>query len=509
MIQDFMENKIPGIQAPNVEHFEHHIQHKTISENTRIILQQTLREQYDKIENKTIVLDQINSLSEPNTFTVTTGHQCCLFTGPLYFVYKILSTIKLAQTLTVKFPRHKFVPLLWMATEDHDFDEISSFRVENKNFVWPMKTELQPVGRLITQLQNLHTELDKNIPHLPYKTELLELFDKAYCHGHSLSEATRILVHKLFGASGLIILDADHPHLKRILIPVIEEDIFMQSTNDLVVKRNNTLTAKGYKIQVNPREINFFYIGSSGRQRVINTTDGFATADKKNLWTTADLKAEIKNHPERFSPNVLLRPIYQETILPNLAYVGGPGELAYWMQLPEVFAHNHVDFPQLVLRNSGLIVTQAAQKLLSQLELNLEVLSMDKETAKRIWIKNQTSELPPLSKYQKDLDVLYQSLMPAVIRLDITLEKSCLSALHKSRKILENLERKWLQAAMRKEEINMSRFDRLYELLQPGGISQERIENFAIYYSRWGDKFIKEMEGAFKLYGMELTILEE
>jgi bacillithiol biosynthesis cysteine-adding enzyme BshC len=277
----------------------------------------------------------ISLLKNENAFTVTTGHQLCLFTGPLYFVYKILHTIKLAEDLKKKFPENDFVPVYWMASEDHDFEEISSVSIFGKSLKWNSQSK-GAVGKLQLQEQSqsedhslmaVLLELKSILGESDKALEIFYLLEKCYSQ-KNLSEATRMLVDHLMGEYGIVIIDADEKELKKEFIPVFIKEIEEEFVFPAVTESSEILTKQGLKAQVTPREINIFYLAENSRERIIRDNEVYVTADYSRNWDKEALLEEIKTNPERFSPNVLMRAMYQESILPNIVYLGGGGEIS-------------------------------------------------------------------------------------------------------------------------------------------------------------------------------------
>jgi bacillithiol synthase len=341
---------------PDIKNFESLIQEKQINFNDNVnkrrILVDELTNQYSNLVSSETTLNNIKLLNNSNTFTITTGHQLNLFTGPLYFLYKIISTINLCKELKSNYPHQNFVPIYWMATEDHDFEEINYFSFKGKKFRWNKETS-GPVGRLSTDgLNEVFTFFAKEIGSGKNAEFLKNLFEQSYVKHSNLADATRYLANELFGNYGLVILDADNRNLKKVFSSYIKSELLQKKSFDKV---NETIAKlHDYTIQVNPREINLFYILDQLRDRIIFENDIYKVNNTTIKFSQSEILVELENFPERFSPNVILRPLYQEVILPNLCYIGGGGEIAYWLELKSTFELHQVTFPILMLRNSVL-----------------------------------------------------------------------------------------------------------------------------------------------------------
>ena len=260
-----------------------------------------LKEQYGGLDISQSVSNSINSLSNSKTFTVTTGHQLNIFTGPLYFIYKIVTVINACKTLKQAYPDYNFVPVYWMACEDHDFEEINHFFFEGNKLEWETDQK-GAVGRFDpSKLKNIAERLPSGA----------EFFKDAYSQG-TLGDAARTYVNHLFGEEGLVVVDGDNPELKALFSHVIEDDLFIHSAADKVSNTSSALESLGYKTQVYAREVNFFYLEDGVRERIEKTEDGFVVLDTDIRLSNDEMRKLIQEHPERFSPNVILRPLYQE-----------------------------------------------------------------------------------------------------------------------------------------------------------------------------------------------------
>jgi bacillithiol synthase len=365
---------------PTMQAFGEVIANRSFEQSKREVLVATLLKQYAEIgvnpKQAKAVFANIESLKDSNTFTVTTGHQLALFTGPLFFIYKILSTIRLAEELRIQHPTKQFVPVFWMASEDHDFAEINHVFVNGKKIEWTIDSQNHPVGVLPTEAIQATLQILKQ--ELGASNVLLEVFEKAYAESPNLSIATRKIVHQLFADRGLVILEPNDVELKKQFIPVMLDDVLKHTSFQALIDTNGRL-GRNYKLQITGREINFFYLGKEGRNLLKKTKKGFELNTTETIFTEEEIKTEINKHPERFSPNVVLRPVYQECILPNLGYIGGPGELAYWLQLKDVFAVHQVPFPMIVLRNSVMLLRKAILHKLEKRGVKLEQLFLKEE----------------------------------------------------------------------------------------------------------------------------------
>lgn len=482
---------------PTIENFGKQIElKKKFSPKQRNILVESLDNQYKNIGINTP--NAVFSLKNENTFTVTTGHQLCLATGPIYFIYKIITAINLAKTLKEKYPQYQFVPVYWLASEDHDFAEVNHFHLFGKKIEW--QTEQKgAVGRFL--LENLG-ELLAQIPDFPkhwienfYKNEL------------NLSQSTRLLVTELFKNTDLICIDADDISLKKSFIPIIKEEVLTQKSFQIVQKTTENLS-KYYKNQINPREINLFYLEGQSRERIVQSENSFQVLNTNITFSREEITKEIDNFPEKFSPNVVLRGVYQEFILPNLAYIGGPGELAYWFQLKECFENYKVDFPILMPRNFAMYVPLSQLKKINKFDFSWENWFENETDLKKMYLLKNDSDNIILTEETSKTKEIFNSIKQKTENLDKGLVDWIGAEEHKILKSIENIEKKLQKTAETKSETALKQIFGIKEKLFPNGILQERYDNFLNFYIN-NPNFIQEIQDILKPFDFKLNIIIE
>jgi len=476
-------------------------------QGNRAELVEVLTKQYQNIKTNKAVSHNIRSLAEPNTFTVTTGHQLNLFTGPLYFIYKIVTTINLALELKIANPDKNFVPVYWMATEDHDFEEINHVNVDEKNISWIQQTN-GATGRLNTKTVEAAVAAYKGYLGISKNgKKLAKLVENAYLQNDNLADATRVLVNSLFERYGLVIMNADEPTLKKQFSAIIEQDIIGQHSERIIEKTSKILNDKGYKTQVNGREINFFYLKDNLRERII-LKDGVYTINHTDIrFTEEQLITEINDFPERFSPNVIMRPLYQEVILPNIAYIGGGAEVSYWMQLKDNFDFYKIDFPVLLLRNSALLIDERSASNLIKLGFKLEDAFLPIEELQKIWIERNTNSRLNLKDELKAIEIVFEQIKLNAFKIDKTLESSAASAKTKTLHLLGNFEKKLFRAEKRKHDVSLKQIENVKNRLFPTGVLQERVVNLAPMYVNYGEDFLSSLIENFDPLGGDFTVL--
>ncbi|MFC7525519.1 bacillithiol biosynthesis cysteine-adding enzyme BshC [Parapedobacter sp. GCM10030251] len=493
---------------PELEGFTRQIAAKEGTVDRKLLVQR-LKQQYgDLLQDQQAVAANVEALGNEQTFTVTTGHQLNIFTGPLYFIFKIASAIRLARDLKAAFPAYTFVPIYWMATEDHDFAEINHTRLHGKKISWEtsaqgatgrMKTE--GMGDVVRQYQNF-LGLSEN------SSRLSRMIDEAYLQQDNLANATRLLVHRLFGSYGLVILDADDRPLKQSFASVIEQDILGEHSHQAIEQTSKALKEAGFATQVHAREINFFYLTDAFRERIVRLDDGrYEVLHQGIYFTEAELRTEIRNHPERFSPNVVMRPLYQELILPNLAYIGGGAEMVYWLQLKASFQHYGIAFPILVPRNSAMITDDNMAVKVLRLDLTFRSIFKTTDELKKEYVRRHTKHRLNLHDEWMELNAIFGKLRLRAHKIDPTLGPSTDAVKARLRKAINNLEKKLLKADKRNHEDALIQIDRIKEKLFPGGVLQERSENFGLLYVKYGDRLISELVAHFEPLAFKFTII--
>lgn len=458
---------------PSLANFKKIIKNRSFDQRHRDVLTQALHSQYQEFELTEASRSNIERLTQPNTFTVTTGHQLNLFTGPLYFVYKIVSTINLAAKLNESYPDYHFVPVYWMASEDHDFGEINHFYFDGKNYSWTTNQK-GAVGEFL--LNDGIKELLKQAAFSP------DFFKKAYLERTNLADAVRYYVNHLFGDKGLVVVDGNSPSLKSLFRPIIKDDLLHHSSHQLVEATAKKLEQMGYKSQVYPREINFFYLDKGIRERIEKVGDHYKVLETELSFTQSEIEELIEKSPERFSPNVVMRPLYQECILPNIAYLGGPAEVAYWLQLKPTFDHYKTDFPAVMPRNFVMVLNTFAQRKVEALGLRNDEIFADYDQWKKAYVIAHAGQDISLHVEKEKLAELFSAIGEKAKVADPTLEPSAIAAHKRSVKIVDQFAQKLRKAEERNLSTALTRMQDLKKTLFPEGVPQERKNNFLQFY---------------------------
>ncbi|MFL0122834.1 bacillithiol biosynthesis cysteine-adding enzyme BshC [Tenacibaculum maritimum] len=493
----------------DLEGFKKQLEEKQLvfKNSTRKVLVTALKSQYENLATSEQTLSNINNLLKENTFTITTGHQLNLFTGPLYFLYKIISAINLCEELSAEYPAHNFVPVYWMATEDHDFEEINYFNFQGKKVQWN-RPDGGAVGRFSTiGLEEVFEAFSEHLGTSKNATYLRELFAKGYLKHTNLAAATRYIANELLGKYGLVIIDADDKALKREFTPFIEEELLKQ-TSFKKVTETITEFSKRYKVQVNPREINLFYLTNNLRERIVYKAGSYEVNNTNVSWDEKEILKEVAEFPERFSPNVIMRPLYQEVILPNLCYIGGGGEQAYWLELKRYFEAVKVPYPILLLRNSVQVISEKQARKLAKLNVSVEELFLKQNDLLNIKVLEKTECAIDFTKQRAFLQEQFQTLKKVATATDISFLGAVNAQEKKQLKGLLNLEKRLLRAEKRKQKDLVERIVALQNEILPNQSLEERQRNFSEYYLEYGKEFIKILKNNLKPLQLDFTVLE-
>lgn len=461
----------------------------------RALLVSVLKKQYKNISISESTAQNIESLNSPKTFTITAAHQPCVLLGPVFNIYKIASTINLATQLKAKFPEHNFVPVFWMGSEDHDFEELGTTFIYGKKIEWQAaEGEGGAYGR--RKLAGFEKVLDEALAIIgePGKT-LIDKLREGLTKFDTFGPYTRYLINELFGDTGLVVIDQDDAELKKKFSHVIVDEISHSSAIRAIDTSVQWLAAN-YNVQATPREINLFYLGNNSRERIIKTTDGYEVNNTSIRFTDEELLDLAHHKPEFFSPNVILRPVYQEMILPNLAFVGGAGELSYWLELKGILEYHKVNFPMLVMRSSMTIINSGIEKKMNKLGLNPIDLFGNLDQTINGFVRSKLSADVQFEEEKRTFAQMFDSFAEKAEKVDPTLKSSVMAEKQKQLNSLEALEGKILKAEKRKQEESVNQIKSLYQTFSPENSWQERIENFIPFYLKNAELIRETIETA-------------
>ena len=474
----------------------------------RETLSNQIEKQYSGFTLNEKVKQNIIALKLDNTFTVTTGHQLNLLGGPAFCLYKIAQTISMAEKLSLEDPKNNFVPVFWLASEDHDLEEIAKVEVYGKELKLNNLTG-PAVGGMIPELDSLkQDELWKTLERTTHFKWLKEVFSEAYNGSRTLAEATRFWVNSIFGDQGIVVVDGDDTELKKELVWVFEKEINENFVKADVDAQTEILLKQGGKKQVNPRELNFFYLTDEKRIRP-TIEGGKISIEGLGYFTKNELIELLKKEPENFSPNALMRPIYQEMVLPNVMYVGGGGEVAYWLQLNKAFKSLNLPFPFLSLRNSIFILSKSWLSKWNKMQLEVQDVLLKKEDL--------------LSKYREMNNAIFKFSNPSMASFQELIlnfqeqiknvDAPMAGKFGKETKAMIKEMAKWQKQmdALSKDKVEskLIQISKLKDQVFPSGVAQERVSSFLPFLAIYGKDLLFQILRTETAEGGYYRILEE
>jgi bacillithiol biosynthesis cysteine-adding enzyme BshC len=454
----------------------------------RNLLVSELQNQYKSIPHSELVAEHIEMLAEDSTFSVITAHQPSLLTGPLYYILKICSAINLAKRASSK--SHKIVPVFIIGGEDHDFDEINHTYLFGKKISWDREAS-GSVGRLDLKgfdeiIEQVGAMLGKGEP----ADDLREKLAFAQKNAKTYGEFSFLFTHAIFDAYGLVIANFDNKTFKKSFAPIIKKEIFEEFSKPLVVETQALLEEKGFSNQAYARDINFFYLHDGQRLRIEKIEDTYHLVDSETTFTKSELEAIIDEFPERFSPNVVMRPIYQEHIMPNLAYIGGGGELAYWMERKTQFEAFGVFFPMLIRRTSAMWLSQKNQEVLSKLGLHVDDLMKDTDLLLKEYALEQSKFDVDFKEYYSEIEQAHMKIEKITEEIDHTLVARIEAMKTNQINGLEKLRGRLIKKIKQQQEVDLNKIRKVKDYLFPNDGLQERRANFMEFYLDEGPELI-------------------
>ncbi len=480
-----------------MESFEKIIENRKGFEIDRDMLVQQLMEQYADVPTSILTSKNIEALRLPDTYTVVTAHQPSLLTGPLYFIYKICSAIALAQKINEELIEYYIVPVLVMGGEDHDFDEIATVNMFGSSYTWSTD-QVGPTGRM--SHDGLRAVLDDVLERLgggEHAQLMKNMIWESLEHSSTYGEFMFLFVDQLFREYGLVIINFDNPVFKEKLLPYVIYDVSDGDPSMAVNRDQRALEKAGFQAQAHVRDVNIFWIDGN-RHRVILEEDGTYTIGEETM-SKDEVIARIKSSPGSVSPNVIMRPVFQELILPNLAYIGGGGELAYWMERKSLFEGWDLPFPMLVRRDSVMILDKKTNQWLDKNKMSYIDLFHREEQVIGKYAHSQAEVDLNLHSEKQLIQSVFETIRDLADKVDPTLSKTVLSEAAKADKSISYLENKLLKAEKNKNEVAINKLKNLKSRYFPGNDGlQERHDNFIPYFLKhgpsWFDELLKHLD---------------
>ena len=483
---------------------------KSISESKKskqFNLSLILKNQYSSLQNVSEKTSRnIELLDKEKTIAVVTGQQLGILGGPLYTIYKIITAIRLANQYTERYDEFKFVPVFWLEGDDHDFNEVRSVNLldsENQVLTIGYKEEIndddakQSIGNINFDeaLNDFFSNYETGLKESDFKNELLLKLKECYQVGKSFKQSVKELLFWLFDEYGLIIFDPQDIKVKSLLKPIFQKEI-----NDFTLHTQKLIQVSAkleelYHAQVKVKPVNLFYHTDDGRYSVEPVDDIFKLRRKRKQFTKDEILAEIENSPERFSPNVLLRPICQDYLLPTGFYIGGPSEISYFAQVTPLYDFYDIITPIIYPRSSVTLIEKNIGAALDKYDLTMNdiFLGLDELKEKVIAELSENNMDKAIKDALIEIDLTFDKLKENLFVVDKTLVDA--SARYRERVIssINELKSKAIKAQETKHETTIRQLTRISNLLYPLGNLQEREINFTYFYNKYGKDFMRKI----------------
>jgi bacillithiol biosynthesis cysteine-adding enzyme BshC len=513
LIFDYLRNNLPKdilpYQGYDIENFEAIIKAKKSNYLYRNELITALKNQYIGEEENVLVSKNIARLQHSDTFCVTTAHQLNIFSGPLYVIYKIISAIKLAKELKSKYPTKDFLAIYVLGSEDHDLAEINNFSIFNKKITWDT-TQTGICGNM--NPSTLQKDIDELALILGEKgKDIIEVLTHSY-QKDNLAKAHKQLIHTIIGYDDFLIIDGNDKTLKSCFTTVMKNEIANPLSKSLVETQNQKLISNQYNPQAFARDINLFYIDKANhkRERIELENNYYKILNTNYIYSNNEIINLIEKTPENFSPNVILRPLYQQTYLPSIAYVGGAGELSYWMQLPLLFEKYNTAFPMLIARNSALFLSKNLASKANKIGLSIEDLF---DTALNIQKQYLSKNNPTISLNENTkiaIEQQYKQIHDTVTNIDKSLQSFVLAEKHKALQQLEGVFAKIDKSLKQQQNTQMIQIEQIKNTLFPNNNLQEREDSFIWLWYIFGKEYILNiLNEKFEAMPKSIHIFEE
>ena len=484
-------------------------------------ISQLISNQYSNINKSETTEGNIKKLSDKKTLAIVTGQQLGILGGPLYTFYKIITAIKLSRFLSERYNDYNFVPVFWLEGDDHDFNEVRAIKIideGNSLLSIGYKEEIeeddakQSVGHIKfdSTIQDFFDNLGKNLKDTEFKVQLLNELKDFYSEGKSFKEAFKDLIFKYFDEYGLIIFDPQEIEVKRLLKPIFKKEItdFRLHTEKLV--HLSATLEELYHAQVKVKPVNLFLNYDGGRHSVEPVDNEFRLRRKRKSFTYDQLLELLENEPDKFSPNVLLRPICQDFLLPTAFYIGGPSEISYFAQIKPLYEFYDIVQPIIYPRSSATILESTIENILEKHSVQINDLFIDVENVKKKIINSvaESSIDAMFDGLTKQVETAFDQLKEKLIDLDKTIADASNRYRDKISGSINELKSKAEKAQQKKYEVTLRQIDKAAINLFPNTNLQERELNFVYYVNKYGNEFIKKIFDELQINKFEHQILE-
>jgi bacillithiol biosynthesis cysteine-adding enzyme BshC len=480
-----------------------------------------INRQYSNLNPSNLTKQNLKKLSDKKTLTIITGQQLGIIGGPLYTFYKIITAIKLSRFLSERYDDYNFVPVFWLEADDHDFNEVRSVKIideENSILTVGYKAEIeeddlkQSVGliKLDGSINDFFDNLTRSLKETEFKSKLIERLKDFYKEGRTFKEAFKDLLFNYFDDYGLIIFDPQDIEVKTLLKPIFKKEItdFRNHTEQLV--HVSATLEELYHAQVKVKPVNLFLRVDEGRYSIEPVENEYRLRRKRKSFTQEQLLELLENEPDKFSPNVLLRPICQDYLFPTAFYIGGPSEIAYFAQIKPLYDLYNITQPMIYPRSSATILENSISNSLEKYSLTINDIFFDIDSVKKRIINSieESSVDEIFSGIENQIEVTFDQLKEKLLDIDKTIADSSNRYRDKILGTISELKSKAEKAQQKKYEVTLRQIDRAAIHLFPNSNLQEREINFVYYANKYGDDFLKKIFDELQINKFEHQIIK-
>lgn len=448
-------------------------------------------------------IQNIELLKNENTFAVVTGQQAGLLTGNLYSVVKAIDALKLSAELNKKHPEYNFVPVYWIEADDHDFLEVNNINIitkENKllNLEWLEGNQkqdkyLKPAYTIILDefINNFRESLRDNLQKTDFSEIIFENIEKVTRQGMNLSTSFARFLNYLLKDSGLVFLDPTDSEIKKLLIPVFSKELNSFPETCETVIETTAILEQEYPPQVKPRAINLFYNHNGNRYSIEPLPDKiFGLKNSRQKFSANDFFDILYSKPENFSPNVILRPICQDFLLPTVAYVGGPSEVAYFAQFKKVYNFFNIEMPVIFPRTNITIIENRVNNYLVKIGLKPEELFDERKVSSKVISKvNEVDIAKIFENYRDELNANTYTICNEIRKVDKNLETLFKNKVTKFLESLDSVKKKIEDTQLRQNDTTIEKLHSIISSIYPDSTFQERYFNVIYFLNKYGPDF--------------------
>ena len=469
----------------------------------RAELVEGLRTYNERIGNTPLALSNVEKLSKQEAVVIIGGQQAGLMTGPMLVIHKAFTILKLAETMSEDLNRD-VIPVFWIASEDHDYEEVNHTFVQSSNEIQQVKLSWIPnrkasVGDLQIPNEFFESAVEQyfsRLPDSPYKGELKEQL-KAFAHSSdTLSDFFAKMMSWLFGDKGLVLVDSADSFIRKLQKPIMREFLSTDFTSTLKATEGQLLSS-GYHSQVHlaDNSVHLFLKHEEERKLLVRKGNVLSTKDEVAQYPTEELIGLVTNQPDLFSSNVISRPIMQESLFPVLGFVGGPGEIAYWAQLKSVFHHFDMQMPVVYPRLTFTIIERHIEKYMNKFNVSFQEACYQWDVRKNLWLMEQLNGDvdQQFVDFAEQLKEVYDSFTTQLESREPGLKNLISSNRERILAHVDFLYRKTKESNEDRHYYGLSQWEQIRDALMPLEKPQERVYNIWGYLNQYGMDLLDDL----------------